>query len=189
MVNSILKIIQAKRAHVTLCAPTGRAAKRLSESTGQEATTIHRLLDFDPSAFDFKRNADNPLETDLLVVIESSMVDVVLMNQLLRAVPDEAAVLLVGDVGQLPSVGPGSVLNDLIESGQVPVARLTAAYRQCFQAGEKLMFSLCPVASAYFFSMPRLGRVLLLALPSRQMLDFKSLPFYGFEYLPILELQ
>ena len=130
VVNSILKIIQAKRAHVTLCAPTGRAAKRLSESTGQEATTIHRLLEFDPSAFDFKRNAENPLETDLLVVDESSMVDIVLMNQLLRAVPDEAAVLLVGDVDQLPSVGPGSVLSDLIESGQVPVARLTEIFRQ-----------------------------------------------------------
>lgn len=129
-VNSILKIIQAKRARVTLCAPTGRAAKRLSESTGQEATTIHRLLDFDPSAFDFKRNADNPLETDLLIVDECSMVDVVLMNQLLRAVPDNSAVLLVGDVDQLPSVGPGSVLSDLIDSGKLPVARLTEIFRQ-----------------------------------------------------------
>ncbi|WP_419537140.1 ATP-dependent RecD-like DNA helicase [Endozoicomonas sp.] len=130
VVNSILKIIAAKGVDVTLCAPTGRAAKRLSESTGQEATTIHRLLDFDPSAFDFKRNADNPLETDLLVVDECSMVDVVLMNQLLRAVPDSAAVLLVGDVDQLPSVGPGSVLSDLMESGKVPVARLTEIFRQ-----------------------------------------------------------
>ncbi len=130
VVNSILKIIVAKRAHVTLCAPTGRAAKRLSESTGQEATTIHRLLEFDPSKFDFKKNADNPLETDLLVVDESSMVDIVLMNQLLRAVPDNAAVLLVGDVDQLPSVGPGSVLGDLMESGKVPVARLTEIFRQ-----------------------------------------------------------
>ena len=130
VVNSILMIIQAKRVEVTLCAPTGRAAKRLSESTGQEATTIHRLLDFDPSAFDFKRNAENPLETDLLVVDECSMVDVVLMNQLLRAVPDSAAILLVGDVDQLPSVGPGSVLSDLIQSGKVPVARLTEIFRQ-----------------------------------------------------------
>ena len=130
VVNSILKIIRAKGVEVTLCAPTGRAAKRLSESTGQEATTIHRLLDFDPSVFDFKRNGDNPLETDLLVVDECSMVDVVLMNQLLRAVPDGAAVLLVGDVDQLPSVGPGSVLSDLIESGKVPVARLTEIFRQ-----------------------------------------------------------
>ena len=130
VVNSILKIIVAKRAHVTLCAPTGRAAKRLSESTGQEATTIHRLLEFDPSKFDFKKNAENPLATDLLVVDESSMVDIVLMNQLLRAVPDNAAVLLVGDVDQLPSVGPGAVLGDLMESGKVPVARLTEIFRQ-----------------------------------------------------------
>ncbi|MDB2384656.1 ATP-dependent RecD-like DNA helicase [Endozoicomonas sp.] len=130
VVNSILKIIVAKRAHVTLCAPTGRAAKRLSESTGQEATTIHRLLEFDPSKFDFKKNAENPMETDLLVVDESSMVDIVLMNQLLRAVPDNAAVLLVGDVDQLPSVGPGAVLGDLMESGKVPVARLTEIFRQ-----------------------------------------------------------
>ena len=129
-VNSILKIIQAKHARVTLCAPTGRAAKRLSESTGQKAGTIHRLLDFDPSTFDFKRNADNPLDTDLLIVDECSMVDVVLMNQLLRAVPNNSAVLLVGDVDQLPSVGPGSVLSDLIESGKVPVARLTEIFRQ-----------------------------------------------------------
>ena len=130
VVNSILKIIRTRRVAVTLCAPTGRAAKRLSESTGQEATTIHRLLDFDPATFDFKRNADNPLSTDLLVVDECSMVDIVLMNQLLRAVPDAASVLLVGDVDQLPSVGPGSVLSDLIASGQVPVARLTEIFRQ-----------------------------------------------------------
>lgn len=130
VVNSILKIIGTRRVVVTLCAPTGRAAKRLSESTGQEATTIHRLLDFDPSTFDFKRNADNPLSTDLLVVDECSMVDIVLMNQLLRAVPDSASVLLVGDVDQLPSVGPGSVLSDLISSTTVPVARLTEIFRQ-----------------------------------------------------------
>ena len=130
VVNSILKIIGTRRVEVTLCEPTGRAAKRLSESTGQEATTIHRLLDFDPSTFDFKRNADNPLSTDLLVVDECSMVDIVLMNQLLRAVPDSASVLLVGDVDQLPSVGPGSVLSDLISSTTVPVARLTEIFRQ-----------------------------------------------------------
>ncbi len=130
VVNSILKIIQAKRANVTLCAPTGRAAKRLSESTGQEATTIHRLLEFDPKQFDFKKNAEDQLDTDLLVIDESSMVDIVLMNQLLRAVPNKAAVLLVGDVDQLPSVGPGSVLSDLIDSDKVPVARLTEIFRQ-----------------------------------------------------------
>ena len=129
-VNSILKIIKAKKAQVLLCAPTGRAAKRLSESTGEEATTIHRLLEFDPTAFDFKHNAENPLEAELLIVDESSMVDVVLMNQLLRAVPDNCAVILVGDIDQLPSVGPGAVLNDLIASEQLPVARLTEIFRQ-----------------------------------------------------------
>lgn len=130
VVNSILKIIQAKKCRVTLCAPTGRAAKRLSESTEQEATTIHRLLEFDASQFDFKRNESFPLQTDLLIVDESSMVDIVLMNKLLRAVPSESGVILVGDVDQLPSVGPGSVLNDLIDASVLPVARLTEIFRQ-----------------------------------------------------------
>ena len=130
LVNSILKILRGKGVSVTLCAPTGRAAKRLSESTGLEAKTIHRLLEFDPKAFGFKRNRENPLETDLLVVDESSMVDIVLMNRLLAAVPDGAGVLLVGDVDQLPSVGPGSVLSDIICSGAVPVVRLTEIFRQ-----------------------------------------------------------
>ncbi|MEN3262672.1 ATP-dependent RecD-like DNA helicase [Sodalis endosymbiont of Spalangia cameroni] len=130
VINSILHIIRAKGIHTTLCAPTGRAAKRLSESTGQQATTIHRLLEFDPRLFDFKRHADNPLDTALLVVDESSMVDIVLMNKLLRAVPDHAALLLVGDVDQLPSVGPGYVLADIINSQQIPVSRLTEIFRQ-----------------------------------------------------------
>ncbi len=129
-INSMLKIIKAKKAKVLLCAPTGRAAKRLAESTGEDAITIHRLLEFDPSEFDFKHNADNPLEADLLIVDESSMVDIVLMNQLLRAVPDNCAVILVGDIDQLPSVGPGSVLRDLIVSQALPVARLTEIFRQ-----------------------------------------------------------
>lgn len=130
VINSILHIIRAKGIHTTLCAPTGRAAKRLSESTGQQATTIHRLLEFDPRLFNFKRHADNPLDTALLVVDEASMVDIVLMNKLLRAVPDHAALLLVGDVDQLPSVGPGYVLADIINSQQIPVSRLTEIFRQ-----------------------------------------------------------
>jgi exodeoxyribonuclease V alpha subunit len=130
VVNSILRIIRAKGANVLLCAPTGRAAKRLAESTGAEAKTIHRLLDFDPKIMGFRRDQNNPLETELVVVDEVSMVDVALMNQLLRAVPDHAAVLLVGDVDQLPSVGPGAVLADLIDSGAVPTARLTEIFRQ-----------------------------------------------------------
>lgn len=130
LVNSILLILKAKHLNVTLCAPTGRAAKRLSESTGLEAKTIHRLLEFDPKSFGFKRNKDNPLETELLVIDESSMVDIVLMNRLLAAVPDMAGLMIVGDVDQLPSVGPGSVLADIIASEVVPIVRLTEIFRQ-----------------------------------------------------------
>ena len=130
VVNSILRILLAKGVEVRLCAPTGRAAKRLSESTGREAKTIHRLLEFDPQVMAFKRDQYSPLETDLVVIDEVSMVDTALMNQLLRAIPTRAAVLLVGDVDQLPSVGPGAVLADLIRSGQVPSARLTEIFRQ-----------------------------------------------------------
>jgi len=130
VVNSILRILRAKGVSVLLCAPTGRAAKRLTESTGLEAKTIHRLLEFDPRTMAFKRNREAPLDGELLVVDEVSMVDTVLMNQLLRAVPDHGAVLLVGDVDQLPSVGPGAVLADLIGSGVLPTVRLTEIFRQ-----------------------------------------------------------
>lgn len=130
VINSILHIIKAKGIHITLCAPTGRAAKRLSESTGHKATTIHRLLAFDHRSLDFKHNADNPIDTALLVVDESSMVDIILMNKLLRALPDHAALLLVGDIDQLPSVGPGYVLADIINSQMIPVSRLTEIFRQ-----------------------------------------------------------
>lgn len=130
LVNSILTILRAKQLRITLCAPTGRAAKRLAETTGLEAKTVHRLLEFDPQTFGFKRGKDLPLECDLLVVDESSMVDVVLANRLLAAVPDHAALIMVGDVDQLPSVGPGAVLADIIESGVVPTVRLTEIFRQ-----------------------------------------------------------
>ena len=130
LVNNILLIIRAKNLNVTLCAPTGRAAKRLTESTGLEAKTIHRLLEFDPKTFGFKRNRENPLETDLVVIDESSMVDIALMNKLLGAIPDRAALMIVGDVDQLPSVGPGAVLGDIIDSGRVPTVRLTEIFRQ-----------------------------------------------------------
>ncbi len=130
LVNSILNILYAKRLNILLAAPTGRAAKRMTETTGLEAKTIHRLLEFDPQNGGFKRNRENPLEADLLVIDESSMVDVVLMNKLLAAVPDQAALLIVGDVDQLPSVGPGSVLADIIDSGTVPTVRLTEIFRQ-----------------------------------------------------------
>ena len=107
LVNSILRILIAKQVRVALARPPGRAAKRLSESTGLEAKTIHRLLETDPRTGEFRRTEEHPLDCDLLVVDEASMVDVLLMRSLLRAVPDEAALLIVGDVDQLPSVGPG----------------------------------------------------------------------------------
>lgn len=130
LVNSILRILAAKSLRLLLCAPTGRAAKRMTEATGMEAKTIHRLLEFDPKTFGFKRGEDNPLECDLLVVDESSMVDVMLMQSLIKAVPDSAALLVVGDIDQLPSVGPGQVLADIIASDAVPVVRLTEVFRQ-----------------------------------------------------------
>ena len=130
IVNSILKILAAKSVRLLLCAPTGRAAKRMTEATGVEAKTIHRLLEVDPRSGGFKRNADNPLDCDLLVVDEASMVDVMLMQALVKAIPDDAALLIVGDIDQLPSVGPGQVLADIIGSGAVPVVRLTEVFRQ-----------------------------------------------------------
>lgn len=134
LVNAILRILIVKGTSVALAAPTGRAAKRLSESTGIEAKTIHRLLEVDPKHGGFKRGIDHPLDCDLLVVDETSMVDVPLMASLVRALPDEAALILVGDVDQLPSVGPGQVLADLIESHAVPVARLTEIFRQAAES-------------------------------------------------------
>jgi exodeoxyribonuclease V alpha subunit len=134
IVNAILRILAAKQVRLLLCAPTGRAAKRMSEATRREARTIHRLLEFDPKAFAFKRNEEMPLDCDLLVVDEASMVDVSLMQSLLRAVPDRAALLIVGDIDQLPSVGPGQVLADIIGSGVVPTVRLTEVFRQAAQS-------------------------------------------------------
>ena len=134
IVKAILRILSAKRVRLLLCAPTGRAAKRMTEATGFEAKTIHRLLEVDPKGGGFKRGDDNPLDCDLLVVDETSMVDVMLMQALVKAVPDKAAVLLVGDIDQLPSVGPGQVLADVIGSGAVPVVRLTEVFRQAAES-------------------------------------------------------
>ncbi len=134
LVRSILEIFAAKQLKCVLSAPTGRAAKRLAEMTGQTAKTVHRLLEFDPASGDFKRNQQHPLTGDLFVFDETSMVDVVLGHQVLRAIPSESCVILVGDVDQLPSVGPGSVLADLIASNVVPVVRLTEIFRQASQS-------------------------------------------------------
>ncbi len=130
LVDSIVQVLAAKRMRVGLCAPTGRAAKRLAEATGREAKTIHRLLAVDPATGAFRHTPDNPLELDLLVADETSMIDLPLAHHLVRALPRRAALVLVGDVDQLPSVGPGNVLRDVIDSGAVPVCRLTEVFRQ-----------------------------------------------------------
>ena len=130
LVNSILMILRAKRVKCLLCAPTGRAAKRLSQATGLEAKTIHRLLEVIPATGRFARNRRNPLQCDLLVVDECSMLDVPLMSQLLAAHPANSSLILVGDVDQLPSVGPGMALHHVIASGVVPVVRLKEVFRQ-----------------------------------------------------------
>ncbi len=134
ILQTILHILAAKNVRPILAAPTGRAARRLSESSGLEAKTIHRLLEFAPGGVGFKKNPSSPLEGDLFVLDETSMVDVPLMAGFLRALPDHAHLLLVGDVDQLPSVGPGSVLKDLIASGSLPIARLTEVFRQAAQS-------------------------------------------------------
>src|SRR3954467_10295189 len=134
IIRAILRVLAAKGTGLLLCAPTGRAAKRMTEATGFEAKTIHRLLEVDPKSGGFKRGDDNPLDCDLLVVDETSMVDVMLMQSLMKAVPEKAALLIVGDIDQLPSVGPGQVLADVISSGPVPVVRLTEVFRQAAQS-------------------------------------------------------
>jgi exodeoxyribonuclease V alpha subunit len=133
IVRGILEIFLAKKLRVLLAAPTGRAAKRLAESTGREAKTIHRLLEFDPSGP--QRDQRRPLEGDLVIVDETSMVDLPLMHHLVKALPASACLLLVGDVDQLPSVGPGMVLADVIASGAIPVVRLTEIFRQAQDSG------------------------------------------------------
>jgi exodeoxyribonuclease V alpha subunit len=130
IINTLLSILGTGSLKFMLCAPTGRAAKKLAEATGREAKTIHRLLEFDPHLRDFKRGASNPLQADVVIVDESSMIDVVLMNRLLAAVPSHAGIIFAGDMDQLPPVGPGFVLADMIRSEAVPVVRLTEIFRQ-----------------------------------------------------------
>ncbi len=129
-VHTICKLWKAMGKDIACAAPTGRAAKRLSEMTGIEAKTIHRLLEFDPSIMGFGRDRSNTLDCDALVVDESSMVDLFLAYSLFKAIPENCQVLMVGDIDQLPSVGPGSVLKDLIASSLIPVVRLTQVFRQ-----------------------------------------------------------
>jgi exodeoxyribonuclease V alpha subunit len=134
LVNGVLELFRRQERRILLCAPTGRAAKRMSETSGEEAKTIHRLLEFDPRSRRFQRDEAAPLEADLLVVDEVSMVDAVLLYHLLEAVPDSCQLILVGDVDQLPSVGAGCVLGDLIRSGVIETVTLTEIFRQAQQS-------------------------------------------------------
>ncbi len=135
IIRSLLDVFEQKGLSVGLAAPTGRAAKRMAAATGREAKTIHRLLEFSPQTGAFTRDDSNPLRLDMLVVDECSMVDVVLMYQLLKAVPPAARLVFVGDVDQLPSVGPGTVLFDIISSGTIPVVWLKTVFRQAAESG------------------------------------------------------
>jgi exodeoxyribonuclease V alpha subunit len=155
LVHSILTIMRAKRINAMLCAPTGRAAKRLTESTGLEAKTIHRLLEINPMNGQFKHNEDFQLDCDLLVIDECSMIDIPLANQLLKAVPNRSAVIFVGDVDQLPSVGPGQFLSDLIDSGTVPVIRLVEVFRQA--ASSQIICGAHQINQGKFPSFPAKG--------------------------------
>ena len=137
IVNAILKILTSKGVKVGLCAPTGMAAKKMSLATGHEASTIHRLLGYDPARHRFIHNKDNPLDFNMLIVDETSMIDVTLMAAFLDAVDRNTALVLIGDIDQLPSVGAGNVLSDIIASGIVPVVRLTEIFRQV--AGSRII--------------------------------------------------
>jgi exodeoxyribonuclease V alpha subunit len=130
LLTALLTILRRAKARFVLAAPTGRAAKRMAESAGEEAMTIHRLLEYNPREGGFHRSEDNPLPADFVIVDETSMVDLALMDHLLRAVDPHSHLILIGDVDQLPSVGPGSVLRDLIDSGVVPKVVLRRIFRQ-----------------------------------------------------------
>lgn len=137
ILRTLLALLTQRKVRCLLAAPTGRAARRMAEATGLPAQTIHRLLEVNPGTGGFLRKEDNQLATDLLVIDEASMVDVPLLHSVLRALPEPAALLLVGDVDQLPSVGPGSVLRDLIDSQSIPVVRLIEVFRQA--AGSRII--------------------------------------------------
>ncbi len=135
IVRAVLSVLDKSGLRVALSAPTGRAAKRLAEATAHEATTIHRLLEFEPRTRSFQRNDERPLDADALIVDEASMVDISLADALLGAVGSAARVVIVGDADQLPSVGPGAFLRDVIASGVVPTVRLDEIFRQASESG------------------------------------------------------
>ena len=130
IIRAVLKIYRKLHVNILLAAPTGRAAKQMSETTGFPAKTIHRMLSFNFHSGGFQKNEKDPLDCDLLILDEASMIDTILMHQLLKAVPPEATLILVGDVNQLPSVGAGNILRDIIASRVVPVVRLNEIFRQ-----------------------------------------------------------
>lgn len=135
LINCLIAIFEYKEQDVKLAAPTGRAAKRMEEATDHDAKTIHRLLEFSPNSQSFSCDENNPLVGDLFIIDECSMIDTPLTNALLRAIPPHARLFLVGDIDQLPSVGPGNVLTDIISSGVVPTVRLKTVFRQAAQSG------------------------------------------------------
>ncbi|CDK30913.1 ATP-dependent RecD-like DNA helicase [Candidatus Babela massiliensis] len=130
LIKKLLELLESENVNYKLAAPTGRATKRMIEGTGRYATTIHRLLDFDVSIMNFKHNENNTLNLDFLIIDEASMIDIFLANAILKAIPYNAHIVFIGDVDQLPSVGPGNVLNDLISSQKIAVTRLTQIFRQ-----------------------------------------------------------
>src|SRR6185503_9277374 len=130
LLNALLALLRRAKFSFVLAAPTGRAAKRMAESAGEEAMTIHRLLEYNPHEGGFQRSEDRPLEADVVIIDEASMVDLALMDNLLSAIDRHSHLVLIGDVDQLPSVGPGSVLRDLIDSGMIPVVMLRRIFRQ-----------------------------------------------------------
>jgi exodeoxyribonuclease V alpha subunit len=130
IIQALVDVFTRRKLSISLGAPTGRAAKRMEEATRMKAMTIHRMLKYQPRTHQFEHNRDNPLEEDIFILDEVSMIDIQLMNSLLAALPDESCLILVGDIDQLPSVGPGNVLRDLIGSGSVPYQKLDTIFRQ-----------------------------------------------------------
>ncbi|NJN12866.1 MAG: ATP-dependent RecD-like DNA helicase [Richelia sp. RM1_1_1] len=146
--RTIVELWKAMGKSIALAAPTGRAAQRLTEMTGLEAKTVHRLLEFDPRSMGFKRDMSNPLPQKAIIVDEASMLDLFLAYSLIKAVPEDGQILFVGDVDQLPSVGPGSILADLIKSDRIPVIRLTQVFRQA--ASSKIITSAHQINRGYY---------------------------------------
>lgn len=182
LVRCLIDVLAAQGRRVSLAAPTGRAARRMAEATGREASTLHRLLGLIPHAGGFRVERTEPLPLDVLIVDETSMVDIALMAAVVQALPEAAGLILVGDVDQLPSVGPGEVLRSLIQSGAVPVARLTTIFRQArdsgivrvaheLNAGEVPTFDEGPNGQAYFIERQDAGAAMsaILALVTERI--------------------